>query len=179
MTGAPIPNKIVGNILLYKNAGTVLDLGAGWGRNALFLAASGFKVTCVDNNDNQINTFKQKALDLGIAANIEKANIEDYDITWSYDVIVSTSVLHFIKNPKKVIDNMKEHTKTSGLNVISVFTKENPDRNFDYLFEKNELRNYYKDWEILVYNEYLSDLEQHDNLGPHRHFIAEIIAQKI
>jgi len=178
MTGAPIPNKIVGNILDYKKSGTVLDLGVGWGRNALFLAMAGFKVTGLDKDDNQINAFRQKALDLGVAIIAEKADLRNFNITESYDVIVSTSVLHFITNPKKIIHEMKQHTKTNGLNVISVFTKENPDKNFTYLFEQNELKGYYDDWDTLIYNEYLSDLEQHDNLKPHRHFIAEIIAQK-
>ena len=65
-----------------------------------------------------------------------------------------------------------------GFNVISVFTKENLDKGFAHLFEQDELRHYYDDWEILHYNEYLTDLEEHDNLKPHRHFIAEIIARK-
>ncbi len=178
LRGVSIPNKIAADILRYKKSGAVLDLGVGPGRNALFLASSGFDVTGIDIDSNAIGLFRQKATDADIAVKAELADIREYLIAAEYDVIISTSVLHFVADPERVIQNMKTHTKEGGLNVISVFTKENPDKRFAHLFEQNELRQYYDDWEILQYKEYLTDLEQHDDLKPHRHFVAEIMARR-
>ena len=133
----PIPNEIVAGILRYKRSGTVLDLGVGWGRNALFLASKGFDVCGIDSNVKAIELFKQKALDMGIAVNAELADIQELRIAAEYDIIVSTSVLHFTAHPDRIIQDMKAHTKAQGLNVISSFTKENPDKRFEHLFEKN------------------------------------------
>lgn len=175
---SPIPNKIIAEILRYKKSGTVLDLGVGWGRNALFLASEGFDVTGVDKNPNVIALFKQKASEMKVDVKEEMADIQNYKIDRTYDIIIANSTLHFIDKPEKIIEAMKTHTGEGGLNAISAFTKENPDKGFAHLFEQNELRGYYEGWEILHYNEYLTDWEQHDNLKPHRHFIAEIIARK-
>ncbi len=174
----PIPNRIVAELLNYKKSGTVLDLGVGWGRNALFLASSGFDVSGIDIDSKAIELFRKKAADAGISVRAELADVQKYNIAAEYDVIVSISTLHFTTDPGKIIQSMKTHTKKMGFNVISVFTKENPDKGFAHLFGHDELRHYYDDWEILHYNEYLTDLEEHDNLKPHRHFIAEIIARK-
>ena len=59
--------------------------------------------------------------------------------------------------------------------VVCSFALKNFDSQKRFL---KELRSYYEEWEILHYNEYLTDWEQHDNLKPHRHFIADIIARK-
>ena len=42
------PDKIVRLISKYKSFGEVLDLGAGEGKNSIFLAKGGFKVTSLD-----------------------------------------------------------------------------------------------------------------------------------
>jgi 2-polyprenyl-3-methyl-5-hydroxy-6-metoxy-1,4-benzoquinol methylase len=171
------PNTIVRNILLYRKSGIVLDLGVGPGRNAIFLAASGFSVIGVDKDTMAIDRFKHNASESGVSVSAELADILNFEIRDNYDVIVSTSVLHFIADPEKVIERMKFHTNIMGLNAVSAFTEDNPDKRFTHLFKKEELLHYYDEWEILEYREYLTDWEQHDGLEPHRHSVAEIIAR--
>ena len=48
--GGGRPEKLVENILQYRSAGSVLEVGAGEGRNALFLAAHGFQVQAIDTS---------------------------------------------------------------------------------------------------------------------------------
>jgi hypothetical protein len=53
---------------------------------------------------------------------------------------------------KNNIKMMKKNIKTSGINVILIFTAENNNQ-MPYLFKKNELRELYNsDWDILGYN---------------------------
>jgi tellurite methyltransferase len=55
------PSKEIVEILKYKRLGTVLDLGAGKGRNALFLAKKGFDVVGVDKSPEAIKDFLENA----------------------------------------------------------------------------------------------------------------------
>lgn len=66
------PNQFVAGELAGLASGTAVDLGAGEGRNALWLASRGWSVTAVD--------FSQVALDKGarLAGDLEL----DGDVTW-------------------------------------------------------------------------------------------------
>ena len=52
------PTQIVKSLLKYKKLGKVLDLGAGEGRNSIFLAEKGFDVTAIDISEIGINKLK-------------------------------------------------------------------------------------------------------------------------
>ena len=143
------PDKGVKLILKYKKSGNVLDLGCGEGRNALFLAKNGFGVTGVDISEEGIKKYEEivKQNNLKVKGIIE--DIRKFKFNNKYDIIISNATLHFLKEKevKDIIEKIKENTKKYGLNVISVFTEENPDKNFPYLFKINEL---------LLFNRYFS-----------------------
>ena len=108
-------------------------------------------------------------------------DMRDFKFEKKYDVIISTATLHFVekKDVEKLINEIKNYTKESGLNVITVFTEDNPNKNFPYLFKKDELKSYYRDWDILGYKEFITPLEKHGEKGNwHRHGMALIIARK-
>lgn len=175
------PDKSVKLVLNYKKKGNVLDLGVGEGRNALFLAKHGFDVTGVDFSREGIKKFediakKQNLKIKGLVGDLRKFNFDK-----KYDVIISNATLHFLKENeiRNIIKKLKENTKKSGLNIITVFTEENPGKNFPYLFKKNELKEFYSDWDIIKYKELMTPLEKHGKDGKwHRHGVAIIIAKK-
>jgi len=172
---------IVEFLLKHKKSGTVLDLGTGEGRNALFLAKHGFNVTAVDISGEGIKKLERLALENKVRINTFVKDIRNFNFSENYDVILSFATLHFLEKEEieRVIKKMKKHTSYNGFNVITVFTEENPNKNFSYLFKRNELKNYYSDWEILEYKERITPLEKHGKEGkPHRHGIAELIARK-
>lgn len=179
------PNKEVINILKYKKSENVLDLGVGEGRNALFLAKRGFNVTGVDISETGIEKFlelakKFKVKVRGIAVDITKFEFDKF-----YDVIISTATLHFLskKDINLIIRKMKENTNKDGLNLITVFTVEDPGFKAHpekmYYFQKSELQNFYKDWEILNYKEFLTKPEKHGkDRKRHKHGVAVLLARK-
>ena len=176
------PRQIVYDILRYKQSGTVLDLGSGFGRHSLFLAYNGFHVTAIEKEQNKLNTLIKNANKLGVNIITIRSDATNLILKERYDVIVSTMVLHFLTKDKarKVITTMQEYTNKEGLNVISVYTNENPAGLRSYLFEKNELRDAYRNWEILEYVESLGqEIENPEDGGPNRRYSAKLIAKKI
>ncbi len=174
-------DKCIKAILKYKKSGEVLDIGVGNGRNALFLSSKGFKVIGIDSDKEMVRKFKQNADKLGLKVIGKQADIEKYNIGKKFEIIISTNVLHFLdkRDIKRVIGNIKQHTKKDGINALIVFTEENPDKNYPYLFKKGELKKYYSDWDIKGYKELITPLETHQGkMKPHRHGIAILLAIK-
>lgn len=70
-----------------------------------------------------------------------------------WDVVICTFVLHFLQHDEveKAIPLLKSITKPGGLNVIGVHTTENitEQNRKPHLFEPNELKECYSDWQIL------------------------------
>jgi tellurite methyltransferase len=176
------PSKLVLNILKYINKGKVLDLGMGYGKNSIFLAKNNFDVSGIDISKEGINSCIQTCKNLNVNVDSKVQDINAFEFKSKYDVILAMNVLQFLKieDIKKIILKMKSNTNINELNVISVFTKENGfEELFGYLFNKNELKEFYSDWEILEYEEFISDIEVHGNGKPHTHAIAQLIARKL
>lgn len=55
----PPETILIEDVAFFKEKGSVLDLACGDGRNALFLAESGFEVTAVDFSEAALNRLKR------------------------------------------------------------------------------------------------------------------------
>jgi tellurite methyltransferase len=111
-----------------------------------------------------------------------QSDIADFRPKEKYDVVLSTMVLHFLSkdNVQKAIIIMRECTNKDGLNVVTVYTNENPSGLRPYLFEKNELHDAYDGWEIFEYQEALGpETENPKDGGPNRRYSGRLIAKKI
>ena len=178
------PAKAVNLLLDLKKSDTVLDLGVGQGRNALFLAGNGFNVTGVDISPEGVNQFINTAKTRGLIVKGTVCDIRDYEYPQDFDVIMSIATLPFLKKEEiaPVIQNMKQHTNRGGINLITVFTEDDPASKKMtrlYYFKKNELKQFYDDWDIVRYNEFTTPPEKHGENGVlHTHAIAVIIARK-
>ncbi|MBN6076975.1 SAM-dependent methyltransferase TehB [Aggregatibacter actinomycetemcomitans] len=148
----------------------VLDLGCGQGRNSLYLSLLGYDVTSWDHNESSLmflNEIKEKE-----NLNIQTAlyNINDANIQENYDFIVSTVVFMFLDRARMpaIIENIQDRTNPSGYNLIvaAMSTAEVPcPLPFSFTFAEGELKQYYKDWEFLEYNENMGELHKTDESG--------------
>ena len=150
------PSKIV--ILLAKilpPGASVIDFGAGQGRNALYLANKGFPVTAVEREDSEVKILKRKNKKVQATINIVQADIHEFVPDRQYDAAISDMVLHFFsaKDVAKSIRSMKKATKPGGFNVVTAYSDKNPPNKRPYLFKHHELLERYKDWEITKYEE--------------------------
>ena len=172
------PSDWVVKINEYKKLpASVLDLGVGQGRNAIYLAKQGYEVTGVDNSKVGIKQCLREAKNNKVNLECVLENIEDYQYEKKFDVILSAATFHFLGNQKtigKVIDQAKDHTKKSGLNVISVPTDTKIAMKFPYYFKPDELSKYYQDWKILESGE-IEDLFSTGKIGT----ISFIIGRKV
>ena len=176
------PRQIIYDILKYKNSGTVLDLGAGFGRHSVFLSYKGFTATAVEKEEARLTRLKVNAEKLRVDITTICSSIQSFEPKEKYDVVINTMVLHYLSKNEvpEIIKKMQQCTNSNGLNVISVYTDKNPKGLRDYLFQQKELSNFYTDWKILQYDESLgSTLENPKDGGPPRRWSAKIIAQNI
>ncbi len=142
----------------------VLDLGAGNGRNSLYLSARGFDVTAVDSNPDAIAALKSIIAAEGIN-NIDAHvyDINEANLNSQYDFIVGTVVLMFL-DPSRiaaVVGNMQQATNAGGCNLIvaAMDTEANAcPVNFPFTLVEGQLRHYYAGWEFIKYNEELGTM---------------------
>ena len=158
--GGGKPERVAADVLKYRDSGIVLELGAGEGRNSLYLASKGFDVTAVDLSEVGVEKIRKTATSRDISLKTEVADIREYEIGGTFDVLISTFVLHHLSREEalRVIKMMQEHTSLDGLNAVALFTKEgdffkeDPATSNFYL-ELGELKMLYDGWGILEYSE--------------------------
>ena len=163
---------------------TLLDLGCGEGRNAVYFAKHGFNVTGLDCSKVGLEKAKRYANEAGVEISVIHDDIKTYRIDKTYDVIFSTGTLHYLLPDVKGLRflDYKNQTSLEGINAFSVFVKKPfiekaPDAEKDvFHFKSGELMSYYWDWEILFTKEEIFDCKSGG--VPHKHAVNRIIARK-
>ena len=194
------PNGNLVQSLSLVPKGNVLDIGAGEGRNALFFAKHGFHVLCLDISQVASLKCKKLAEKLGVSIDYEISDIRKFSSSpCRFSCIICSAALPFMKKneAKEVIEKMKEWLVYKGIILISVFTTEDPmyktyldeglkefenETFFDpkigeyfCFFRKGELKKHFSNFKIMHYSEKCF-LDKHHG-KPHKHGIAEIVAQ--
>ena len=150
--------------------GKALDLGCGQGRNALFLAQHGFEVTAVDQNELALEILQSIVEQEDLEMTVGLYDINSANLKQSYDLIVSTVVLMFLQADRipAIIRNMQDQTNPGGYNLIvcAMDTEDYPCQvPFSFTVKEGELADYYKDWELVKYNENPGHLHRRDENG--------------
>jgi len=139
----------------YIQSGTVLDIGGGEGRNALYLAEQGYLVSVTDLSEVGLNKLQAEAKARGLKINTQVRDVIADGIEGMYDAVINTFVLHHMddENAKKVIAESQRHTKAGGVHILYTFMNEGG------LYERNKktgrfypsedaLKDLYADWDI-------------------------------
>ena len=150
--------------------GRLLDLGCGQGRNTLYLAEQGFDVTAYDLNQKMLQGLRE-IIEKEQLVNIcvEERDLNKIEIEGMYDLMISTVVMMFLQREAipNLITQMQQHTVAGGCNLIvsAMSTEAYPFDGFPFTFSESELCQYYKNWEILHYNEEVGELHRRDASG--------------
>lgn len=136
-----------------------LDIAAGTGRNAVFLADQGFIVDAVDISDIGLAQFAGNHPRINPIC----ADLDNFDIPRNhYDLIVNTKFLN-----RRLFPYIYEGLVGGGLLIFETFL-EIPDNNAqqphcrDYLLRQNELLHAFIDLRIVFYKEGNVDDESED-----------------
>jgi SAM-dependent methyltransferase len=70
-----------------------LDIACGEGRNGIFLAQNGFEVTAVDISPLGLAKGMRRAAELGVRVNFVQADLENYSLQETYDLILNFNFL--------------------------------------------------------------------------------------
>jgi len=162
----------------------VLDIGCGEGKDAVFLARNGYRVSAMDIAENGLEKGRILAEKCNTYVDFFKADIADYRLTEKYDIILSSGVFHFLRPEYRddVFNNLKKNTAEGGLHAINVFVskpyvKRVPGKKGDrYEWKSGELFMHYYDWHLCRIDEELFDC----NSGgiPHQHCMDIMVAEK-
>lgn len=163
---------------------TVLDMGAGDGRNSIFISKYGFEVDAFDILQSGIDKLNYIAKHNNLIINASVADVCSFRYNKKYDLIIAHGLLQFIdkKSQRYVIEKMRENTKVGGYNIIAVFTDEEPIPNdlkesMIGVFKEKEIRDYYMDWDILMF-ERCKFNDEHIGGIKHRHAMNKLVAKK-
>jgi len=121
------------NAFLVSNAnkipkGNVLCLAEGEGRNAIYLAKMGYKITAVDQSVVGLEKAKSLAKKQGVSIDIIAANLADFEIQPNYwDGIVSISAHVPPDIRKKLHRQIVEQLKPNGVLILEAFTEKQLD----------------------------------------------------
>ncbi|HKQ60649.1 MAG TPA: rhodanese-like domain-containing protein [Candidatus Polarisedimenticolaceae bacterium] len=156
--------------------GLALDVAMGEGRNAIYLATRGFDVDGVDSNAQAVARARAAARKLGAPIRAIVGNVEDGTHIIpieSYQVILVFNYLH-----RPLFKDVQDGVVPGGVVVYQTYTQEQArfgrPRDPRHLLRPGELREVFREWEILRYREVVG----HPRLGEPPRAVAGIVVRK-
>ena len=101
------------------SGGLAVDLGAGDGRNALFLAEQGFDLLAVEAAPTGAQRIAERLTARGLPGRVEAADLRDYALPAAIDLLVACHVVHLLPEPYRRIREWQEATRPGGICLVS------------------------------------------------------------
>jgi tellurite methyltransferase len=170
------PNPLLVTAVRDQPPGVALDLACGAGRNSLFLAANGWKVTGVDNSVAALGLLRRRATDQGFEVDTVRADLERHEYQVEADAFDLICDIHYLQ--RDLFQAIRMGIRRGGLFVASIhLAQPQPDlspMNPAFLLKPGELREYFKGWELKQYWEG----RRENGCGGLKRAAAEIIARR-
>lgn len=112
------PNQLLVDAVRGVAPGTALDVAMGEGRNAIYLASQGWKVTGIDISDEGIRIAKENAAKRGLSIEALDADMDTWDFGRErWDLV---TMIYAGADPK-MVERIKPSLRHGGLFVVEVF----------------------------------------------------------
>jgi 2-polyprenyl-3-methyl-5-hydroxy-6-metoxy-1,4-benzoquinol methylase len=148
------PNRLLVATVNGKPPGAALDVAMGQGRNAIYLASQGWKVTGVDISDEGIRTAEQEASKRGLALHTVSANIDGYDFgVGKWDLVT----MIYAGNKVAWIEKIKISLKPHGLFIAETWAADADDASNDG-FARGQLAKLFADGFEILRDEVIEDV---------------------
>jgi tellurite methyltransferase len=105
-------------VLEQRGVATVLDIGCGIGRHAVFLAQQGFTVTAIDASDAGLEVARRSAHQAGVDIDFHKAEFTDLPFADdSFDLVLAWNVIYHGDEEvvRQALEEIKRVLKPEGL----------------------------------------------------------------
>ncbi len=153
--------------------GKALDLAAGMGRNAFFLAERGYEVTAVDLSPTAIRRARKQARKKSLPIEWIEADLDSYTLPGRYDLIV----ISFFYINKKLAPAIMEALNAGGVLIYEnhMLPPQHPEEaaEHSFHFQPGELRALFPGLKLLHYEE-----RQAGEKGGHPSWVAALVARK-
>jgi len=153
--------------------GRALDIAAGKGRNAIFLAEQGFHVVAIDVSPVALDEARGRAAGKSLSISWQQADLEHIELPkTTYDLIVNFNYLQ-----RSLIPQIKTALAPGGHVIFETYLIGQEaighPKNPAYLLRHNELLELFRDFRVLCYREgKFAD-------GGEASFRAGLLAQKL
>jgi SAM-dependent methyltransferase/peroxiredoxin len=167
------PSRLLVEAIRTRPQGRALDLGMGEGRNAIFLAQQGWRVTGVDLSDVAIAQAKARAAKLRVDLTAIADNADHYDIGKNQWDLIALFYMHAWYHGAKPASPVRIQAalKPGGLLVIEGFAGKE-----EFMFQPNELLRDFADLRVLRYEDIQDEAEWAPGRPSH---IIRFIAEKM
>ena len=190
----PIPGKYV-KLFVEKyekvlNGFKVLDLGAGEGKNAVYLATKGAEIEAIDASKVALSRFALQPDYENVKSRIyvkcQDVRLLEYNPN-SFDIVVAYGIFHTFDSVEQIygiINDIWSWLKKNGYLIIVTFTNDlHPPEVQNYLdynafVEKNSFIEFLKKWIILEVEEEIIEESHPPNFIKHKHSLIRLIIQK-
>jgi SAM-dependent methyltransferase len=167
------PSRLLVDAIDGRHPGDAIDLGMGEGRNAIYLAQRGWKVTGVDLSDVAVAQAKKRAAELGVRLDTAIDDLDHYDFGRSRWDLIALFYMHasFQGASPRSVQRVRDALRPGGLLVIEGFAGGEK-----YMFQTNELLRDFGDLKILRYE----DTQEEADWAPgHKSHIIRFVAEKL
>lgn len=168
------PNPFLKKHLHLLSKGKALDIAAGEGRNAVYLAQHGFEVDAVDISEKGLRKARKLAREKGVKINLFLVDLDPYQIQKErYDLITNFYFLN-----RRLIPRIKKGIKKGGKVMFETYLLEHRTlgtggpQQAKYFLKPNELLSLFNDFRILFYREGVF------REGGRKKAVASLIAEK-
>ncbi|NOY88212.1 MAG: class I SAM-dependent methyltransferase [FCB group bacterium] len=196
------PEGILVDCYRYLNPSfPVLDIGAGQGRNTLFLARQGLDVEAIEPSKIACQQIMSQVKDKNLPIKVFNTGFENFrPSVKSYSGILIFSIIQILSLPKisSLIDKLSQWTEKGGLVFVTAFTTEDPalekldrkavkigknsyrfNNDIHTFLEPQELKKLLKkDFSPLYYCERMTPWHRHGHRKEHRHALVEAIFRR-
>jgi SAM-dependent methyltransferase len=149
-----LPNKLLVDTVASRKPGAALDLAMGQGRNALYLASRGWKVTGVDISDEGIRLARAEAAAKKLALETINTNVDSWDFgKQRWDLVT----MIYAGNDAAWIDKARASLRKGGLFVVEYFAHD-PEHGQDDGFLPGQLAKHFTDGFEILRDEVVEDV---------------------
>jgi tellurite methyltransferase len=181
------PTPVVAHFVEKYTPRSVLDVGTGTGRNAIYLAQKGFIVTALDRDTESIAELQSFAQREQLPLTAIITHLKTYTPDFSnYNAVIFSNIFHYLKYNRAttLLQIAMSSAKIGDTHLISAITTNGDFYHAQpnaYYPKLGQLREYYEinNWHIVEYKEIELPARMKNTDGsPMRNIVAQLIAEK-